>query len=205
MRHLALFGLGVLLIFFPVACVAHGAPLPEVLKVMLCPSHKKSEKKACCECKCTKAGIKCKCGKGEGCRCVIAAEGTPYDHLPTSERCRQNYYDAREWRKGIVKEAIELGWLFDQTNNDLWEGNRLIWVGGGWPARAMQEEIEETKALERVWWLAWSLRCPRQDESEHPELEAELRGLIGDRAYVTGHLPPPVPTWRVQRRYHIPH
>jgi hypothetical protein len=171
----------------------------------------------CEDCKCKKAGYECNCGKGDGCDCVITVteqeDGTketiieppakvkpgPYDHLPPERVCGENYHASQLWREGVEREAKELGYLWLNTDPELWDGVRLVWVGGGWHAQGMREEIEDCKIRARVWNAVWWLRWPAAGKEDLDFYEAELRSLIGHAAYCRGQIPSPFPVWRVRR------
>lgn len=171
----------------------------------------------CEDCKCRKAGHDCRCGKGDGCDCVISVveheDGTKettvapppkshpdYDHLPPEKVCGECHAAATAWKAGLERQALDLGWMCIVPDAVEWEGPRAIWTGGGWQAKLLQDEIEECKTLIRVWWVTWMLRWPHTAEEELPVYEAELRSLIGHAAYVRGQIPGPFP--RTQARQH---
>lgn len=112
---------------------------------------------------------------------------------------------AAAWAAAILRDAHSLGyyserlervWGFAGAGFAVGINHKKEWHGGGWCARAMQEEYADTRLRERVWCLAVALR----EDEEKDDFEAELRALIGDANYVRGQLPPPIPTWRVPRR-----
>ena len=193
-------------------CVS--APLPEPHPAPPC---------RCEDCKCRKAGHDCRCGKADQCDCVLQeiehADGTkeavpmpplkpesgPYDHLPSEAFCQSQFDASEAWRKGVEDEAIKLGYLVLNENPDLWDGQRFIWIGGGWHARAMQEEVGDCIERAAAWYRAYLLRSVWKREKKEgddlwlQEIESKLRAQIGDAAYVRGQLPSPFPTWRIGR------
>lgn len=189
------------------------APLPESVKGTFTgkPATKQEP-----QCRCQAKGFPhCDCQQGPACRCVILNR---YAHLPCKQTCRQNLVWANAWAEGVLDEARALGlygqaWVEDENAAACaalcgpfpgaviaaWSMIGETWhEGGGWQGTAKRDEYQETLTLRRIWQLALALH--EEEKEDRDQLEAELRGLVGDAAYCAGHLPGPIPVWRVPRR-----
>lgn len=60
--------------------------------------------------------------------------------------------------------------------------------------------LKETEQLYHVWDKVRTARCGYYYISVRREALQDLRGLIGEAAFYSGHLPPHVPVWRIPRK-----
>ncbi len=70
--------------------------------------------------------------------------------------------------------------------------------------QAHSEEIraalQETDQLYHIWDAVRDARCKYYYVTVRRQALRELRSLVGDAAFYSGQLPPPLPIWRVPRR-----
>lgn len=62
-------------------------------------------------------------------------------------------------------------------------------------AEALRAERVEAARLKAAWYALWWIVWPNANACQRSEWEDILRGHIGDRAFVTGEWPPPLPAW----------
>lgn len=190
------------------------APLPDRVKGTFTGKPLTKQEPAC---RCQAKGYPaCDCHQGPACRCVILNR---YAHLPCKRTCRENLVKSQAWANGVLAEARALGCYGPVYAEDedaqacvalcgpFFPGAIVVaptmlgeaWHdAGGWQATQKKEEHQETLQLRRIWQLALSLH--EEEKVDLDQLEAELRGLIGDGAFCSGILPAPIPFWRVPRR-----
>lgn len=115
-----------------------------------------------------------------------------YPHLPSVACCRRNLTIAEAGVKATMDQATFLGYYgWDQAGEKPF-GWRQIWVGGGIDGERLREEFAERSLRVRVWRVALTLQEGTDEEGAAEDSQRELRGLIGDKAFVCGTIPPPI-------------
>src|SRR6476620_11548557 len=109
--------------------------------------------------------------------CLFAAqELEPWQRFPPERVCKQNWEMADKYVRELEDATI---------------------IAGGVHGERLREMACDARCHRDVWWHLWwiSSNVSRERKEEHAD---QLRLRIGDRAFIVGEWPGPLPTYHFQ-------